>query len=48
MYDVYQMNDIQTLKQNETTWSTEVLAPSIAEESTSPANEKLVPQDSLC
>ena len=31
----------------ETSWSTEVLAPSVVDESTSPANEKLVHQDSL-
>jgi hypothetical protein len=39
---------IQNLKQNETTWSTEVLAPSVGEESTtsSQANEKLVRQGS--
>ena len=38
---------IQALKQNEITWSTEVLAPSVAEESVAPANEKLTPQDSF-
>ena len=32
---------------NETSWSTEVLAPSVIEETPSPANEKVVHQDSL-
>ncbi len=38
---------IQNLKQNETNWSTEVLAPSIAEETTSPVHGKTVRQVSF-
>lgn len=38
---------LENLKQNENSWSTEVLAPSIADETTSPVHEKTTYQPSL-